>query len=214
MTFEEIRQLCHAEQLDIFGGFHPVPLDGAPDGCNTLLLLGPHEPGFWDMLTTSPEWNAPDPVDRWSQRVITRLANTLNAQAIFPFGGPPYQPFIRWAERSGSTWKSPVSLLVNARAGLMVSYRGALALRERLDLPTPPQAPCASCEAPCQTACPVHALDASGYDVAACHAYLDTEAGKNSCLIQGCQVRRACPLSQTYGRVERQSAYHMSVFHT
>ena len=212
VTFEDIKALCRAHSLDIFGAFHPRPEDGAPEGCKTLILLGPHEPGFWATLTRSSEWREQDPVDRWSERVIGDLAQTIGGEALFPFGGPPYQPFIRWAQRSGSAWASPVTILVQARAGLMVSYRGAIALRRKIDLPTLPTNPCDTCEKPCLTACPVGALSASGYDVDACHAFLDTEDGSD-CLKRGCAVRRACPVSQTYGRVEEQSSYHMSVFH-
>ncbi|OIQ62951.1 hypothetical protein GALL_555140 [mine drainage metagenome] len=95
----------------------------------------------------------------------------------------------------------------------MVSYRGALALRERLDLPASPQRPCDTCAGkPCLTACPAAALTQTGYDVPACHTFLDSDAGAN-CLTTGCAVRRACPISQRYARVAEQSAYHMRLFH-
>lgn len=204
------------ERLAIFGAFHLMPEDGLPDGLQTLLLLGPDEPGFWAHLRAAPEWqdSAPDPVDRWSRRVIGRMACDLGAKAYFPFGGPPYHPFYQWALRSGRAFASPVTLLVHDRAGLMVSYRGAIALRERLDLPpAPATSPCASCAGqPCRAACPPGALTQAGYDVPACHRFLDTSAG-SGCLSDGCAVRRACPLSQAYGRVQEQSAYHMRLFH-
>ena len=77
----------------------------------------------------------PDPVDRWSRRVIGRLACDLGAKALFPFGGPPYHPFYQWALRTGRAWESPVRLLVHDTQGLMVSFRGALALREAMAVP-------------------------------------------------------------------------------
>ena len=196
------------------GGFHPGLDDGAPQGTQTLLMLGPAEPGFWAHLTAQPEWldGAPDPVDRWSRRVIGRLACDLGAKAVFPFGGPPYAPFQRWARATGRAWESPVRLLVHDVAGLMVSYRGALALKQRLDLPPTGPRPCDTCTAPCLTACPAGALTGAGYDVPACHAFLDQPEGQD-CLSGGCHVRRACPLSQSYGRVAGQSAYHMRQFH-
>jgi epoxyqueuosine reductase len=96
----------------------------------------------------------------------------------------------------------------------MISFRGALALKLRIDLPeTPEAAPCATCKAPCLTACPVGALSAMGYDAPSCHAFLDTGPG-TECMDKGCAVRRACPLSGTYGRLTEQSAYHMRRFHT
>ena len=215
MRFTEIAARLAKDHLAIFGAFHPGPEDRAPEGTGTLMLLGPREPGFWAHVTVQPEFvdGQPDPMDRWSTRVIARLAADLGAYAIFPFGGPPYAPFFSWATASKSAWASPVKLLVQAEAGLMVSYRGALAFAERLELPPAPERPCGSCAQPCTTACPVGALTPQGYDLGACHAYLDTEAGAD-CLTRGCAVRRSCPVSQRYGRSEAQSAYHMGVFHT
>jgi len=211
----DIASRAASERLEIFGGFHATEGDGAPKGTRTILLLGPAEPGFWPHVSTSPEFRdgQPDPLDRWSRRVIGRLACDLRAKALFPFAGPPWQPFIAWARRSGRAWQSPVGFLVHDRAGLMVSYRGALALKTRIDLPAPPDAPpCATCAAPCLTACPVGALSQSGYDTASCHAHLDTAAGAD-CMERGCAVRRACPVSRSYGRLPEQSAFNMRRFH-
>lgn len=216
VSYGDIAARLAAHRLEIFGAFHPGPEDKAPSGTGTILLVGPGEPGFWAHITTEPEFNdgAPDPMDRWSRRVIGTLACDLRAKALFPFGGPPWQPFIAWARRSGRAWESPVGFLVHDRAGLMVSYRGALALKEMIDLPAPPAAsPCATCaEKPCLTACPVGALSDQGYDAASCHGYLDIAPGQE-CLGAGCQVRRACPVSRTYGRVAEQSAFHIRHFH-
>lgn len=215
-AYDAITARVAADALDVFGAFHPGPGDAAPAGIGTLLLLGPREPGFWATITGSPEWadGTPDPVDRWSERVVGRLALELGGEALFPFGRPPHHPFYSWALRSGRAFVSPVRLLVHDRAGLMVSYRGAIALPFRIDLPPPAAtSPCESCAIkPCLSACPAGALDARGYDVPACHAFLDTPEGEE-CLSAGCGVRRACPLSRAYGRVPEQSAYHMRRFH-
>lgn len=213
-SYDAIQAQVRASHLDIFGAFHPEPDDLAPEGTGTLILLGPHEPGFWAMFTAADEARdgAPDPVDRWSTRVITALADEFGARALFPFGGPPYQPFIRWAIRSGRAWQSPVDILVHDTAGLMVSYRGAIALPGKLDLPSLPAKPCDCCaDKPCLTACPPRALTDQGYDVPRCKDYLAHD-GKMSCMAGGCLVRRACPVSQSYGRDPAQSAYHMGQF--
>lgn len=214
-TYSDLLIRAQAHHLDIFGAFHPEPDDLAPEGTKTLVLLGPHEPGFWPMITATPEFRdgAPDPVDRWSHRTIHMLADEFGGTALFPFGGPPYQPFIRWAQRSGRAWASPVDILVHDRAGLMVSYRGALALPEPLEIPPLPDRPCDTCaEKPCLAACPPRALSDQGYDIPRCHAYLAGE-GAGTCMQGGCLVRRTCPVSQTYGRLPEQSAYHMGQFH-
>lgn len=202
--------------LSLLGGLHPEPdAPHLPPGTGTLLLLGPGEPGFWSRVTASPEFadGAADPLDRWSRRVIGDLARALGGTALFPFGGPPWLPFLDWATRSGAFWSSPVGMLVHAEAGLMVSIRGALALGPRLALPAPPPKPCDTCAAqPCRTACPVDALGPKGYDVAACRGWLDGPAGTD-CLDIGCAARRACPVSRTYPRDPAQSAFHMRAFH-
>lgn len=215
MSYANCLTAARAAHLDIFGAFHPDPSQGAPAGCATLLMLGPHEPGFWPAFSSAPEYrdDQPDPLDRWSKRVIGALAADWGGQALFPSDGPPYPPFIAWARASGRAWPSPVGLLVHDRAGLMVSYRGAVALPRRLRLPAPGQPPCPDCaDKPCLAACPVSALAADHpYGVAACQAYLHTAAGQD-CMSQGCQVRRACPLSTSYGRLPAQSAFHMKAF--
>jgi epoxyqueuosine reductase len=213
-SLSTLKAALAAEQLEVLGGFAVAEgAEGFPAGTRTLLLLGPKEPGFWPHLTAQPEWDGePDPVDRWSRRVIGRIACDLGAKALFPFGGPPYHPFYQWALRSGRVWDSPVRLLVHAEQGLMVSFRGALALKEAVEVPPPVPLPCETCAAPCLTACPVGALTGEGYDVPVCHSFLDGPEGKD-CMTGGCLVRRACPLSQTYARLPEQSAYHMRQFH-
>lgn len=209
MTLDEITRAAGTRQLAVMG----VVADGLPDGVASLVLLGPLEPGFWDVFTASPEYRdgAADPLDRWSEQTIRRLANALKAKPFFPFGGPPYQPFIRWARASGRAHVSPVGLLVHDAAGLMVSYRGALGFAERIDSPAPGPSPCESCVGkPCLSACPVDAFGSGTYDVAACKADLDR--AENDCMSRGCAVRRACPVSRGHGRVEAQSAFHMRAF--
>lgn len=212
----EIETLAAGHALGVFGAFHPEADEGLPPGTRTLLMFGPREPEFWAHVTSSPEWRdgETDPLDRWSTRVIGAMARTLGGTALFPFGGPPYHPFYAWALRTGRAWTSPVTLLVHDTAGLMLSYRGAIALESTLEIPVARlESPCDGCaEKPCLTACPAGALGAEGYDVPACHAFLDSAAGAD-CLISGCSVRRACPISRAYGRLPGQSSYHMGLFH-
>lgn len=182
----------------------------------TMVLLGAGA-HFWAAFRAAPEGSdgAPDPIDRWSLRVIGAMAERFGAQALFPFGGPPYQPFIAWAQASGRAFQSPVGMLVHDTVGLMISYRGALHLPGLIDCPAPPGAsPCGNCASrACTTACPVGALaEGAAYDLDACHGFLDTGPGKD-CMTQGCAVRRACPQSAGAGRVSAQSHHHMKAFH-
>jgi hypothetical protein len=215
-AISDIKALVNSHHLDVFGAFHTRSGDCAPAGCKTMVLLGPKEPGFWGFVTSEPEFHdkLPDPIDRWSARVITNLASAMDGIAVFPFGGPPYAPFISWALRTGRAWSSPVSLLVHDTAGLFLSYRGAIALKQQVELPTTPSCPCDACtDRPCLSACPANAIDALRYDLNKCHSYLDTDSGQG-CMTRGCTVRRACPVSQSYGRRTVQSAHHMKAFHT
>lgn len=214
MTQAQLDASARRVGLALRGAFHPDETDAVPEGTQTLVLLGPDEPAFWSVFTASPEFadGAPHPMDRWSKRVVTDIAMAHDATAIFPYDGPPYPAFLRWAERSAECWSSPVGLLVHKTAGLFISYRAALALPTRLELETQPQKPCTRCNIrPCETACPVSALaPGRDYDVPACMAYLRSAEG--AACRDGCLVRRACPVSQNFGRLAEQSAFHMRAF--
>jgi epoxyqueuosine reductase len=210
LSYDDVENAALGRHLCIRGGFHPNDLPGV----GTLFLLGPDEPAFWPVFSTSQEYqdNQPEPMDRWSARVITELAQHLGGHAFFPFGGPPWHSFIGWAKSSGRAWQSPINLLVHDQAGLFISYRGAIGLPQRINLPpSPGDAPCSACPKPCLTACPVHAFASGSYDVPACKTYLTTEAGQD-CMENGCAARRACPISQTFDRLPAQSAFHMRAF--
>ena len=217
MTYEEIVNRARELALYPMGAFHvDGQEEGLPEGTNTVVLLGPDEPGvFWEIFVRGTEYldEEPDPLDRWSRRTVGTLAHVLpEADAVFPFDGPPYLPFTEWALETGHIWTSPVGLLVHDGAGLWVSFRGALALKTRLTLPEPGEKPCDTCEGqPCRTACPVGALTPEGYDVPRCKAYVASDEGEH-CRVQGCAVRRACPVSQGWERDEAQAHFHMRAF--
>lgn len=183
---------------------------------DSIGLIGARS-NLWQIFRTAPEYTdgQKDPLDRWSKRILDGLAEDHAARAIYPSDGPPYAPFIRWAEESGRFWQSPTGMLVHDTAGLMVSIRGALCITgATMPEQVRPASPCLSCRAqPCKTACPVDALDRErGYDVPACRRFLDSPDGED-CLDHGCKARRACPISQSFGRDPAQSAFHMKAFH-
>ncbi len=182
---------------------------------NTLALVGADR-HWWDIFQKSVEFQSgqTDPIDTWSKRTINKLAERHGAETLYPSDGPPYLPFIEWSLATKRFSTSPVGMLVHDVTGMMVSIRGALVWDKIISVPTANSLnPCIECAQPCVSQCPVGALGADkNYDVGACHHYLDTAAGK-TCLTQGCAVRRACPVSQSFGRPFEQSAFHMKAFH-
>lgn len=213
ISYGWVGRVAHQKGLIVMGATHPR-ISGAKglDG-GTLILLGAGS-AFWPTLKAAPEWHGPDPVDRWSTRVIGQMARELGAEVYFPFGGPPYAPFIDWALKSGRTFSSPVGALVHDTVGMMISFRGALHFAKEFAIPTTTAgSPCDNCPAPCAQACPVGALNTHiFYDVEACHSHLSTSAGQ-TCMSGGCLARLACPLSAGAGRDPEQSAHHMKAFH-
>ena len=219
--FEAVVVAIEAEGLQSRGAFHVAADDAVPpfaDGvpASTLVLVGNTGAGMWPAFSTSEEAGdgAPDALDRWSRRVVTRLAHTLGGAAHFPFGGPPWLPFIRWAQRAGPVYPSPIGPLVHPDFGLWHAYRGAIAFRERLDLPSPDDrdSPCESCaEQPCLSSCPVGAFSPLDYDVDRCVTHIESRAGAR-CLDEGCLARHACPVGRDAAYGAPQAAFHMRAF--
>ncbi len=210
----EIDDLCAPHGLMVSGALPARAGDGFAPRLQSIVLISPDEPRFWPLFQASAEAQdqARDPLDRWSKRVIGRIATALGGVSVFPSDGPPYHPFQQWAGRSGQAFVSPVGLLVHETAGLFISYRGAIALPCMVEQPAPTlAAPCDICPRPCVEACPVGALGQQGYDLSECKAHLDVPAGAG-CQMGGCLMRRACPVGQGR-RAAVQSAFHMQSFH-
>ena len=202
-----------AAVFDAVGAFHAGPEEpGLPAGTRTVVLLGPRPGAMWDAFSASPEDadGAPDPLDRWTRRLVDAAAPAAGAVPVYPFGGPPYAPFIAWAGRGEGARPSPVGMLVAPGRGLWVAYRAALAYPELLEIAMdPPADPCAGCPAPCLTACPVGALGGDGYDVPTCVAHITSPEGA-PCRDGGCMVRHACPAG--IAPPDLQCGFHMRAF--
>ena len=207
--------------LVVMGGFHPGARDGVPALAGgrpaaTLCIVGNAGAALWRVFRAAPEAadGGADPLNRWTERVLGGLAADLGAQVFFPFGGPPYHPFIAWAKRAAPVRESPLGMLIHPDYGLWHAYRGALAFAGRLDLPPrdPRPCPCDGCsEKPCLTACPVEAFRPTGYDSAACATHLSRLEGAD-CLELGCRARRACPVGRGYVYDPGQAELHMRAF--
>lgn len=220
MTYDDIDEAIRTTGLTPRGGFHPQPEDEVPDvlpgiPCATLVLVGNAGPKMWRRFSASPERNLQiDPLDAFSLRTVDDVAQKLNAKAIYPFSGPPFLPFLRWAQKAEPVWPSPIGPLIHAEYGLWHAYRGALAFTSRIVLPPRKHAerPCDACvDRPCLTRCPVEAFSESGYDVPRCVAHLDSPAG-GDCLTAGCLARRACPVGREYAYAAEQAEFHTRAF--
>lgn len=220
MDYASICRAIEARHLAPRGALHPTPEDGVPamgDGrtAGTLVLVGVVGRASWDAFQAADESRRqPHPLDRWSRRVVGELAAELGAETLFPFGGPPFLPFIRWARRAEAVYPSPIGPLIHPDYGLWHAYRGALAFAHRIELPPPDTRPppCDTCvDKPCLGTCPVGAFSAKGYDVPACTDHIGGSQG-GDCLAGGCLARRACPVGVTYRYAAAQMGFHMRAF--
>ncbi len=218
MTTEQIELAIAAAGLAARGFVQLVgdEQSGVLAGMNSLVLIGLIGRQGWDSFASSPE--ALDalehPLDRWSRRCIDDLASRLGGTPLYPFGGPPYWPFQRWAQRAERLFPSPLGLLIHPTFGLWHSYRGALAFAEKLEIepPLPAASPCDSCaEKPCLSPCPVGAFTPTGYDVDACARWLRSGSA-SACMEGGCLARRACPVGEGFAHAPDQASFGMQAF--
>ncbi len=199
------------------GGFHPTPEDNVPGNPASLVLIGNAGPNLWQKFDPASSEGS-DPLDAWTRRVVEKLGTALGAEMLFPFAGPPYLPFQRWAQKCEPVHPSPIGPLIHPTYGLWHAYRAALTFEVELDLPPrhDQTSPCAACpDQPCLTTCPVGAFtrnDHGGaYNVPACVEFITSPAGID-CLEQGCAARWACPIGQEWIYDAPQAAFHMKAF--
>ena len=222
-TLAGIQQALDEYGLQVRGVFAPDTEDRVPrveeDAAVAVVLVGNVGSSLWPAFSGSPEYadGQPEPLDRWSRRIGESLARRFGANALFPFGGPPFHPFQRWAARAGPVRPSRLHLLIDPKHGLWHAYRFALALSQ---LPpdqhrTPRseiESPCLDCpQTPCLQACPVGAFEPGGYRVEACCSHLAQEP-EGECLRHGCAARLACPVGTDSRYVEAHAHFHQSAF--
>lgn len=206
--------------LIVRGGFHPHADDDVPalsDGkpVRTLVMVGNAGPAMWTAFrASSPDEAGEDSLNAWTKRATDQAADELGGQALFPFSGPPYFPFQRWAQRSESVWSSPIGILIHADYGLWHAYRVALVFAERLELPAraDERKPCDACaQRPCLSSCPVGAFTEGHYDVPRCIAHISSDEGRD-CVALGCRARRGCPIGRAYQYEPAHAEFHMHAF--
>lgn len=202
--------------LSTRGAFNPAPDDPLISGMNirTLVLIGNKGPDMWCVFSEAMA-NVPHPLDTWTRNVLTPIADDFGARVVFPFEGPPYHPFQRWAVAADDVSQSPIGPLIHPAYGMWHAYRAAFLFSDKLDIPVSTEkspSPCDTCaDKPCLTTCPVGAFKPGIYDVPACRGHIATPEG-DECLHEGCLARRACPVGREFIYDGPQAAFHMHHF--
>lgn len=205
--------------LEIFGTFQPggdetlFPDRSSEPG--TVAIVGNAGSAVWPFFEAARQISPCLTLDRWTKDVVGEIAEEFGIDAVYPFEGPPYHPFIRWAERTGTLFPSPLGLTIHPIHGLWIAFRAALLIEPPLEdrhhpkvQPVPARHPCDDCQdRPCLTACPVDAFTGEGYQFTACLDHLATPI--NDCREGGCLARVACPVGRKYRYQKDHAAFHM-----
>ena len=220
-TVADITAMLTPHGLILRGGFALEPARDADllqawPGARQLLLIGNAGSAIWPYLTDFIRDNpqADHPLDRWTREKVSHVAQQLGVIDLYPFGGPPWWPFQRWAQRGEPVSPSPLGILIHPVFGLWHAYRAALLLEQAIDLPVaaPAASPCDSCEQrPCLSTCPVVAFTPQGYDVAGCAEHVISQRGM-SCRTGSCLARLACPVGESWRYEREHAAFHMAAF--
>ncbi|MEZ5934872.1 MAG: hypothetical protein R3F54_23640 [Alphaproteobacteria bacterium] len=174
-----------------------------------LALIGNVGSAIWPFFDAARQNTPGLTLDRWTEETVGRIAADAGLEAVYPFNGPPYHPFIQWAKRTGRLFSSPIGLTIHSDHGLWLAFRAALLSDRPIDPADSSAAhPCERCaDRPCLTACPVGAFTDRGYDFQRC---LDHVASPdNACREGGCLARIACPVGRQHRYVEPHAAFHM-----
>lgn len=182
----------------------------------TTILVGNVGSDIWKLFGSQyDDWIEPDPLDEWTRKHLLRLADEFDCKVVFPFEGPPFAPFQKWAMKADAVFPSPVGPLIHPIYGLWHAYRGAFVFKGAIkQLPPRPQlkSPCESCsKKPCLRVCPVQAYDGESYNVPKCMDYLSLNID-SECMDVGCIARRACPIGQKFAYHKEHGHFHMDRF--
>ncbi len=187
------------------------------------LLIGNAGSDMWVQFSKSNEYadDKPDPMNRWTRRVLDDVARQFGGRVVYPFD-KPYWPFQRLAQKAAGVQSSPLGILIHPEYGLWHAFRGVVVFDEAHEFTSQINAlimnadslihPCDTCvEKPCLTACPVGAFTGEWLNVQDCFAHLDTRS-EPDCMSLGCRARCACPIAKTSQYNEAQIKFHMKSY--
>lgn len=175
-----------------------------------LAMIGNVGSSLWPFFDAARRENPDLTLDHWTEGVISKIASDFGVEAVYPFEGPPFHPFIQWAKRTGSIFSSPIGLSIHPDYGLWLAFRAALLIDHPLAIsPADATHPCESCEGrPCLSTCPAGAFTEPGYDFDTCLNHVASPV--NACRDEGCLARLACPIGENHRYRKPHAAFHMS----
>lgn len=187
------------------------------------LLIGNAGKGMWQVFSKSPEFQdyEPDPMNRWTKRILDEIAEALGARVVYPFD-EPYWPFQRLAQDASGVQPSPLGILIHSKFGLWHAFRGLFIFDSSAEFESQIRTltldanslihPCDDCvEKPCLNACPVGAFTGDRLNVQSCFAHLDS-GHEPDCIRSGCQARCACPIAKEHQYDGAQIQFHMKAY--
>jgi hypothetical protein len=188
-----------------------------PRAC-TAIVIGNGGPAFWTAYRAHclahPGWDRePDPLDRFTQATIERVARPLLSgrptRILYPFRFPSDPvAFVHLAACAGLGRRSLVGVLVHPVYGPWIALRAAILVPDRLSAPRPADGfdPCPTCtERACIAPCPVGAVGDAGWDVARCTAH---RTGPDDRCASRCHARFDCVIGREHRYPDEALAYH------
>lgn len=227
VDFANLVSRLDSSGLVCFGGFELSQKECVEEGEALLgrkaILIGNAGPQMWEAFSDSKEYkdNKPDPMNRWTKRVLDLIADEYQAHVIYPFE-KPFWPFQKMAEAALGVRPSPLGILIHPEYGLWHAFRGVLVFDSSHGMMNQISAlsrqdeklihPCDTCvEKPCLTACPVGAFTGEALKVENCFSHLDSHSSP-FCMQTGCQSRKACPVGKYFEYSSEQIQFHMKAY--
>jgi len=230
-TFGNIKSLLSESGFNIFVKIRASDYDGSVpynrrtdatmDSAKSIILAGFGGNLFWKTFNTfldnNPEWRErhTDLIDNYTVLNMNRAGEMLDSAGIsyalsYPFGENALGlDFVTLGKLGGAGVGSLLGILINPVFGTWISLRGAIITDAELseyDSPLEGFDPCPSCDKPCITACPAHAVSGSGWDWESCMTWrMETDVCSAHCA-----SRVACPWGSQERYSPEQMAYHHS----
>lgn len=224
---EELQARLEEHGLKLWGATD-LAVDDCPVGEESrkgmvAALVGNAGPSMWRSFDASDEKidGNPDPLDRWTRKVVTKIGDEAGLVSRFP-SDKPWWPFQRISARVMGLKQSPLGILIHPEYGLWHAFRALLLVEPETEivshlkgLSPDPEAvihPCDSCmDKPCISACPVDAFGSIGaarIDRGRCLSHVVSGATPH-CLDMGCYSRSACPVGKEWRYGDAQLKFHM-----